>query len=521
MTLIMVGRRRGNGIRFYEAELPRAAYFPSYSLPTGTVRTVASGGDLQATFDAAADGDVIVLDNGATWAGAYTLAKSVYLLSAAIYNGTGVAAGVRATSTTGLPTIQTSSTAAALTITASNVRVAGLHFTCTATTGQVLVRLGTQNGLSDSFGDFPSSVCVDRCVFTGTSGRTIRRQLQVNGSSICVRDSAFYRGWGPAGANQDSQNIWIASPSQDVVVDNCYCEGASEPIFIGNSGDGPNLRDLTIRRSYCTHLSSGQEGRPKNLLETKGGVRVLIEDMVFGYHLCDGGENQQCVVLKSNDNARLHTDVVIRNCRVLDALGFLTLVREGTPGVDTDVLDRVVVRHVLVEAMTRGIANQREDIVRVLANVTDLRIEHVTALAEATDSDPAMVRFDTTDTITNPRINNNVFFAAGGVGVQTNVSGTGFVSNSGYVTAQTAGTRELAGNLLIGASSSDPDYAAYGTNAFPTAVNASNLFVDYAARDLRIKSDSPFVAAGVGGVRPGADIDTILTRTAGCVSGSW
>jgi len=270
----------------------------------------ANGTDFTAALNAAktqALGAVIVLQDGITLTGKWTLpTKSyttwTYIMSQKAYNHgypgepNFVLDGNRVlpADMTGMPIVQTANSECCLLTTnlasCSYYRCVGLNFRVSPTYTYVNYGIILVGNSSTSRVNMPHDIIFDRCAMSSHENMSdgCSRAIGYNGGATAVLGCRI-EGIASIG---DSQTIggWGATGPLKVI--NCFLEATGENIIIGGS-DPANLivaTDFEIRRNFFSKRNSwnpkdpsysGKNWSNKNLLETKHGVRWLIEGNVF------------------------------------------------------------------------------------------------------------------------------------------------------------------------------------------------------------------------------------------------
>jgi hypothetical protein len=525
MSVLLMTRRAGGAAAsnvFLGASLPRETYAPAYSLPAGTVRTVASGANLQTTLNAAQPGDVVVLEDGATWDGTYTLPDKtgsantpIYVISNAIYTGTGVAAGVRATSISGLPRIRT-----------NNVSVPALRSDGTGETGWRFVGIGFGSSLgttatncwvnigNDGTAPGPNRtgyVTFDRCVFEGGTNVPVRQALRFRSVHHVYVTECSFNSVININDTGDCQCIGIFGTSNVGKIDNCFLGGATEGIAFGDGTTVFTLvSDFWVRRCYITHYEwqdpthgtwTGTYYELKNAIEWKGGTRCLIEDCAIGFTMTQ--DNQSAIVIKSTEGSATVEDIIVRYIR-MDKVPKCAIVQRES------VYMKRIVLHNIVATNTRKDVDATENPIYTNGAWENLVLDKITFSNEATAEGQVYI----TGSGTNLRFTSCIFQALYGLWTDS-----GF--ELGLLSSQIGGTVTFDGNLFTSRNPATAIYVPNGVATFPTASSDSNLFENWGTQDLRLKSTSPYRGEGYLGDDPGADVATITTRTTGCITGAW
>lgn len=327
------------------AELPRLSVDTSYIPPHGRTHVVRKGENFQAALNAAAPGDVIALEAGATFTGPFRLpvkggSEWIVVRSSAPegrapaprrWSGGGQPRSESAESSlpplgqrvdpyyahlmpklvaANAPVISAAAGAHHYRFIGIEIRPSGAgglssrqmlrsvrHWVTGADTvapatrfsDQTLVSLGTTE---TSIEQLPHHIVFDRCYLHGDPKGGARRGIAMNSRYTAVVDS-YLSDFKTVG--EDSQAIAAWNGSGPFKVVNNYLEGAGENVMFG--GADPSIRDLVpsdieIRANHFAKPLSWRIGDPtyegtpwtvKNLLELKNARRVLIDGNFFEY----------------------------------------------------------------------------------------------------------------------------------------------------------------------------------------------------------------------------------------------
>ena len=283
------------------ARLPEG---PRQSVDTGesfqrqrTIRVPAHG-DLQEALDAARPGDLIALEEGATYEGSFRLPRkqgSGWI----VITGTSSDAllpppgqRVNPSHAPAMPKLVASSGSVIVTEPAAHhYRFVGIEFgPARGTFLHDLVQLGFNHTDID---DVPHHIIFDRCYLHGDAQKGTRRGIAMNSSSTAVIDS-YLADFKEAGA--DSQAIAGWNGPGPFKISNSFLEAAGENVLFG--GADPSIPDLVpadieIRGNHLakplrwragSRDFEGTQWSVKNLFELKNARRVIVEGNVFEYN---------------------------------------------------------------------------------------------------------------------------------------------------------------------------------------------------------------------------------------------
>jgi hypothetical protein len=277
---------------------------PRQSVDTGeafqrqrTIRVPAHG-DLQEALDAASPGDLIALEEGATYAGSFRLPRKqgsgwiVIIGTSSDARLPPPGQRVNPSYAPAMPKLVASSGSVIVTEPAAHhYRFVGIEFgPAHGTFLHDLVQLGLNHSDVD---DVPHHIIFDRCYLHGDPQKGTRRGIAMNSRSTAVVDS-YLSDFKEAGA--DSQAIAGWNGPGPFKIANSFLEAAGENVLFG--GADPSIPDLVpadieIRGNHLAKPLRWRAGSPdfeatqwsvKNLFELKNARRVIVEGNVFEYN---------------------------------------------------------------------------------------------------------------------------------------------------------------------------------------------------------------------------------------------
>jgi hypothetical protein len=273
--------------------------YPPAAGRTIAVRGGANGAEkLQAAFNEAAPGDVIVLEAGAQFVGNFTIpakpaagGKWLIVRSSAESK---LAAGARVSlaDAAAMPKLISPNADGALKTEpgAHHVRFVGIEFAL-APSWQInhgLVLLGDSN--QTDLKQVPHDLVIDRCYIHGHATANLRRGVALNSARTAVIDS-YIADCHEVGADAQAICGWNG-PGPFKIVNN-YLEGSGENFMLG--GSDPAIKnlistDIEFRRNTLNKPLAWKAGHPsyagkhwsvKNIFELKNAKRVLVDGNVM------------------------------------------------------------------------------------------------------------------------------------------------------------------------------------------------------------------------------------------------
>src|ERR1017187_2872582 len=550
------------------AELPRTSVqsaMSNTSAPGKTI-TVNTGADLQSALNSASCGDTIQLHAGATFVGIFTFpakgcdGNNWIVVRTSADDSTLPAEGSRLTpcyagvsSLPGRPAFQCTST--------NNV-LAKLVM-ATSGSGPVVFAPGANYyrliGLEVTRAVFPGPVYnlilfkgpVDHLVFDrmwvhGTAQDETTRGIALGGTYIAIVDSFFtdFHCISGTGSCTDAQAIAGGGGNDPTmgpykIVDN-FLEASGENILFGGSVATATPGDIEIRQNHLfkpltwmkgqAGYVGGTNGNPfivKNLFELKNAQRVLVEGNIMEYSW--GGFSQVgfAILLTPKNQAGGNgsnlcpicqvTDVTIRYNSIRHVGGGLQIANalSDNGGAPLDG-QRYSIHDIVIDDINGGFAQVSVSPgAPLLQNVT---INHVTAF-------PSSMLLNIGNMVARTGPMKNFVFTNNIVSVGTYPvwSTGGGPGNCAYfdkpLTTFNAcfSSSSFASNALIGNSPAFPATLWPSRNFFP-ATAAAVRFVNHnggKGGDYHLHPSSPYKGKGTDGKDLGADVDAVISATAG------
>ncbi len=336
-----------------QAILPRLHINTAWNPPTGgTTWAAHTPAQLTSALNAAAPGDIIVLDAGRTYVGNFYLtAKSnpnnkwIYIMSSAIAK---LAAGHRVAPADAvhMPRIVTTNVIAAFQVNggANHYRLAGLEMTTASTycqTGRNCMTyflVGSQSYPTP----LPDSIVIDRCFIHGNPKHDLQSGVTGNATNFAVVDSYLSA---IHSKGLDSQAFAAYDTPGPIKLVNNYLSAAGENIMFGGAGGNGNRgvpSDIEIRRNHLLKplswlpLSLSGKMVVKNAFECKSCQRVLFDSNTIT-NVWANGQNGFAIVLtvrtsQSGDSAVVNDITITNNILNNVAGGFNSLAADDQCG---------------------------------------------------------------------------------------------------------------------------------------------------------------------------------------------
>ena len=476
-------------------ELPRVTVDVSMPAVTGRTIRVNAGESLQAAIDAAALGDEIVLQAGATFVSPTVLTRKSGTGWITIRtSGTLPPAGTRVTPAYAaqmakLVPFHPSETALRTEPGAHHYRLVGLEITGVPgqTWAYTLVALGDGGSAQNSLDQVPHHLVLDRVWVHGTADMDMQRCVGLNSGTTAIVDSYLSD---CHGRGKDTQAIagWNGPGPYKIV--NNYLSGAGENLMFG--GADPSIQGLTpsdieIRRNHI-HKPLSWRGvwMVKNLFELKHAQRVLFEQNVLENNWVDGqsGFAVQLTPLSDNNSAPWTRvmDITFRHNTIRNSAAGINVSGRNAYGTNAVLPEVPATRiHIFNNVLSEiGVDGQNGRLFQLLNDIRDLRIERNTGLAPH-----SAILFDSDRGPQSGLVVVNNIMAHGNYG---------FFSSNGQGSAALAyyaPDAVVTGNVLIGS----PGQLYPAGNYFPGTV-AEVGFVNPGGGDYTLSASSPYLAAG-------------------------
>jgi hypothetical protein len=504
----------GNGAGYTVPTLPTATVTVNAPAAGSRVIRVPAGNSvaLQSALDAAVAGDEIVLADGATYSGNFSLRNRADAGTVIVRSETvPVAFGTRLTPARAgsLATVITTSVAAAVLTEpgAHGWRLIAVRFALApqASDNYGIVTLGT--GTEASMSQYAHDIVLDRVLVDGGESGNTSRCVSFNGIRLAVVDSwlanCHARG-------RDAQAVGGWTGPGPFLIQNNHLEGSGQAIMFG--GGDPLVAnvtpsDITIRRNHLFKPTSWSGGRwtVKAAFELKHAERVLFEGNVIENHWADAQTGFAILFQTVSQDSRAPwtriRDITVRRSLILNSrsgINLLSRVGMANGGALTPAARLLFADNAFSLVGRDPINGGAGRFVQLLGDLQDATLFQNTFYGDGAAND---VLFDGDPTV-RLHLTNNVF-ATSSYGIIGSGMGEGSASIARY-----APGGATSGNVLAGLIAER--YPA--GNAFPSSLSAAD-FVDASGGNLSLRADRSF--SQLNGVRTGADGAAILAATAG------
>ena len=408
----------------------------------------------------------------------------------------------------------------------------GIHLRKTTSTTaytNTFVNLGMQD--ETALSQLPNHIVFDRCYFDGgsTTSNTLRGILQ-RASDFAVVNSYFHRF---KGVGIEAQAIAVMMGERSAYINNFF-EAAGENWLTG--GADPSISnhvptDIVFRRNHCKKDLGWRSGDAayygtdmvvKNIFELKLADRASVQGNYFENHWIEDQTYAIVITVRNQEGAA--TWSVIKyfdfSHNIIHKIG-----NGMSIAAEDDLQSALPTNHVLVRHnIFRGVAFysgqntlfllgggqggaapvQGFDKVAIVRNSTDLN-------GDPTGGSGRAIEWDTS-------INNTNFSFLGNVmqGYIASGAGGGGVNEAAFQLACSSSSYDVRKNGFYRSKS-----GAMPADNSSVSLIADVKYTNLAGFDLSLAEDSPFLTTGLLGARAGADVTTVNTLTANCVSGAW
>lgn len=479
---------------------------------SGSAATIVvnAGGNLQSAINAAAPGDVIVVEAGATFRGPFELPAKTGDAEIVIQSSrvSELPQGrVNPALSPLMPKIVVPNAEQGFRTKpgAHHYRFDGIEVLPESATITLydLVRLGDGRQAQTTLASVPHHIKIDRCYIHGLPTGNAQRGISLNSSdSEITRSYIADIHW----SGTDSQAIcgWN-TPGRNKIIDN-YLEAASENILLG--GSDPFSAEFTptgdqILRNYVFKplTYKGKGWAVKNLLELKNARNTVIDGNIFENCWTDGQSGIAILFTARNQDGTAPYSVVenatFTNNIVRNAEGGVHVLRTDTESKGA-ITSNVTVANNVFDKITFSYLT-------VINNPVNLTVVHNTVFKNGN-----IASFDSR--VEDPKatgltIRDNLF-SEGNYGVHGSGVGEGTAGITKFYASYVFEKNNLAGR----------DASMYPPNN--TFVLTPQVgFVDLTGGNYRLSASSPFKGKATDGKDIGADVDVLIAAQQGTVTG--
>lgn len=489
-------------------ELPRVSVEMPTGVPTGPVRVLGPGDDLQAALDVSLPGDVIALEPGTTF-GTIRLPRKTgdewITVRTSVPDGAFPRPGTRVNPSHSylMPRIESGSGSA---ITAApgahHYRFIGIEVR--PRTGAFVHNLVELGASERSLEAMPHHIVFERSYLHGDPQVGGRRGIALNSRHTAVVDS-YLSDFKERGADTQAVCGWNG-PGPFAIV-NSYLEAAGENVMFG--GSDPSIvnlvpSDIEIWGNHFAKPLAWKDGEPgyqgtawtvKNLLELKNARRVVIEGNVFENNWAQAQSGFAILFTVRNQDGGAPWSAVE------DVTFTNNVVRHASSGVNilghddlrpSQPARRIDVRNNLFHDIGGPRWGGGGRLFMVLAAAADVVIDHNTAL-------------HTGNTITTEGAPHTSFVFTNNIALHNEygIVGTGTAPGSRTLAAYFPDSVVRRNVFAGGRAALYPD-----DNFFPASL-AQVGFVDLAGGDYRLAPTSPYKRAATDGTDVGANLDDL------------
>jgi hypothetical protein len=467
---------------------------------------VPAGGDLQDALNGARPGDTIFLEPGAVYTGNYVLrARQAsedrpIVLRTAGSDPVGPGERITPANASGLAKLRSPNNLPALSTEpfARGWRVELVEFLANRDGAGDIIALGDGSTAQKTVASVPLELTLDRLYIHGDPRAGQKRGIALNASRVTITNSYISD---IKAVGQDSQAIAGWNGPGTYLIENNFLEGAGENVLFG--GADPAILELTptgvtIRRNTISKplawREPGSNWQVKNLLELKNARDVTIEENVFernwaqaqsGYAILLTVRNQDggcpwCQVQKVRFQRNTMRDIAA----AFQILGtdYLKPSRQTTD---------ITIRDNVIDGLDGRAWGGDGYLLQMTDGPRDVTLDHNTIIQGESSGiakvDGRVDGFVFTNNITG--------HGAYGIIASARAPGNDSIQNT------MPGAR-ISGNVIAGGN---PSWYPAG-NLFPSLDELRRQFVNFAAHDFRLLTDSAWMKAGTDGRTLGADI---------------
>lgn len=400
------------------------------------------------------------------------------------------------------------------------------------------------NLVSQDDGGEASHLVFDRVWLHGTAqDETTRGILLGGGSQVAIVDSFFsdFHCIAGTGACTDAQAIaggMGSRPMGPYKIVNNFLEAAAESILFGGGTATQVPADIEIRHNYLfkpvvwrlgePHFVGAANGRPfivKNLFELKNAQRVLFEGNILENTWGGFSQTGFAILLTPRNQGRntcplcLVTDVTIRYCKVSHVgSGFQIANSRDDSGAAARAGERYSIHDVILDDIGKPVAQGFGTLAQISMDAPVLRaiaLDHITAFPPKSlflvggPPNRAMRDFSFTNSLVSA---GEYQFTATGGGPQLSCSSQPGPNDPAIMLQNCFASYRFDHNAIIGGWNNWPRGNSFPKH--PRDVGFTN-YDESAQADYHLLRQSRFRGAGTDGKDLGADLDAVNRATAG------
>ncbi|MEO8560647.1 MAG: Ig-like domain-containing protein [bacterium] len=505
------------------AELPRVSVNTAYPSVTRQVH-VPAGANLQTAINTAMPGDELLLAQGATFIGNFTLpnkgsgSSSSWIVirtdaSDAVIGSQGTRMTPTRAGSARLAKVLTSTISSAFitNLGASHYRLTGLEIGSVSSVQDInaLVRFGDAAFSQNSPATTANNLVLDRVYLHGSPTQHLNRCMMLNSATSAIIDSWLSECHSNHG---ESQAIVGWNGPGPFLIQNNHLEAGHEVIVFGGgtmtvANQSPS--DITLRGNHITRPATWKKvWQVKNLLETKHVKRLLVEGNVFENNWADA-QAGFAFVLKSenqnNDNPwTTSSDITIRYNRIRNTGNGLNLAANpsGLPAIPAA---RIVITDNIIENINVGQFTGDGHTLQLLGDVRDVVMMHNT-VTSAAGRNAFAVLLGSLPQMQRLVVHSNIL-SRGAYGIKGGGQSEGTASLNYFAPGAL-----VTNNVIAGQTAGTP----YPANNW-WASSLSSLFINLLGGNLVLSPLSPYLSKGYDGRAVGADVNQVIGRTSGAV----
>jgi Big-like domain-containing protein len=503
------------------ADLPHASVATNYPSISRQVH-VPAGANLQTAINSAQPGDELLLAQGATYTGQFTLPNKGNLNGWIVIRTDAPDAVIGTPGTRMTPSRAGSARLAKIVantigsplmtaLGANHYRITGIEITSIPGLNDInaLVRFGDASSAQKSAATTANNLVLDRSYVHSTPTTHLNRCLMLNSATSAVIDSWL----GDCHSNHgDSQAIVGWNGPGPFLIQNNHLEAGHEVVAFGGgtmtvTNQSPS--DITLRGNHITRpLAWKGVWQVKNLLETKHVRRLLVEGNVFENNWIDAQAGFAILVKSENQNNdnpwTTSSDVTIRYNRIRNTGNVFNLAANpsGMPAIPAS---RIVISDNIIENVNVSPYVGNGHTLQLLGDVRDVIMRHNT-VTSANGGGSFAVLLGQLPQVQRLVIHSNIL-VRGAYGIKGGGQSEGTASLNYFAPGYL-----VTNNAFVG--SSPLPYPS--SNWFASSL--VNLgFLNLGGGNLLLSPGSSFLNKGYDGRDIGADVNAVAFQSGGAV----